>query len=78
MKLILGLVFQVGGLGVHGTRVLSHKWTRDTIQRFMAVLEHPILDSPFRLDNEQTRKALDSPRYPKSEKRSTRSPNSFS
>ena len=28
MKLILGLVFQIGGLGVSGTRVMSHKLTR--------------------------------------------------
>ena len=28
MKLILGLVFQIGGLGVSETRVMSHKSTR--------------------------------------------------
>ena len=30
--LILGLVFQVGGLGLPGTRVMSPNWTRVTIQ----------------------------------------------
>ena len=30
--LILGLVFQVGGLGLSGTRVMSPNWTRVTDQ----------------------------------------------
>jgi hypothetical protein len=30
--LILGLVFQVGGLGVSGARVMSPNWTRVTSQ----------------------------------------------
>ena len=30
--LILGLVFQVGGLGVSGARVMSPNWTRVTDQ----------------------------------------------
>ena len=30
--LILGLVFQVGGLGLYGARVMSLNWTRVTDQ----------------------------------------------
>ena len=54
--LILGLVFQVGGLRVSGTRVKSTSWTRVTeqsstpkIQTFMVVLcaPHPRFSDQF-------------------------------
>ena len=54
----------------HGSLYVRPNCQKSKIQ---VVLEHPNLDSPFRLDNEHTRKALDRPSYPKSEKNAGRS-----
>jgi hypothetical protein len=40
--LILGLVFQVGGFGLSGTRVMSSNWTRATEQN-LDLLPHDVI-----------------------------------